>query len=438
MTMLQSEPFIEVGILHHQQIEFALNGEFLLNGTDEIVPGYYKAIWTAKGILFRGEVFDALSFTPMQYSNSFDLYNVTIGIQFHWEREEKLCFPGELKVISDGKEIWAINRVLLETYLASVISSEMKATASTALLQAHAVISRSWLLAQLAGSQKKKSPHLQDQASDEIIRWFDREDHLLFDVCADDHCQRYQGITRVSAPQVTNAVQYTRGEVLMYDGEICDARFSKCCGGISERFENCWEDMPHPYLVPVYDREDESLMPHLVDEREAENFIRNLPEAFCNTVDESILNQVLNNYDRETPDFYRWQIKYTQKEIASIIKNRLNTDLGDILDLKPLFRGDSGRIIRLQIVGSYRSIVIGKELMIRRTLSPTHLYSSAFVVDKEVGFDGIPVLFTLTGAGWGHGVGLCQIGAAVMGSQGYTYNQILSHYFKHAELKKIY
>ena len=436
--MLRSEPYIEVGILHRPEIEFTLGGSFMLNGTDKIFPGRYHAKRTENGILFRDRQYESLCFKPIQDSGFFDLHDVVIGIQFHWERKEDQRFPGELKVISDGEEIVAIDRVPLEKYLISVISSEMKATASTALLRAHAVISRSWLLAQLSGKQKKRKPAFTESSADEMIKWFDREDHLLFDVCADDHCQRYQGITKASVPQVAEAVQYTRGEVLMYNGEICDARFSKCCGGVSECFENCWENVPHPYLVPVCDRKEEEPIPDLTDEQTVEDFIRHSPDAFCRTTDENILNQVLNNYDRETSDFYRWQVTYTQKELATLIEDRLNAGLGDILDLQPLTRGASGRIVRLQIIGSRKSLIIGKELLIRRALSETHLFSSAFVVDKEYGPDGIPASFTLTGAGWGHGVGLCQIGAAVMGSRGYTYNRILSHYFKHARLKKIY
>ncbi len=272
----------------------------------------------------------------------------------------------------------------------------------------------------------------------EIIRWYDREDHTIFDVCADDHCQRYQGITKASSRQVADAVRATRGQVLAYDdGEICDARFSKCCGGVTEEFQYCWENTPKPYLLAV--RDGTGTMPHdLTKEANAEEWIRSAPDSFCNTSDRKVLSQVLNDYDQETPDFYRWHVTYTQEELAALIKEKTGTDFGGIVDLVPVERGKSGRICRLKIVGTKATLTIGKELEIRRTLSKSHLYSSAFVVDKEGSKDGLPERFVLTGAGWGHGVGLCQIGAAVMGEQGYGYDRILLHYYRGADIKKLY
>ena len=270
-----------------------------------------------------------------------------------------------------------------------------------------------------------------------LIRWYDREDHELFDVCADDHCQRYQGITRASNPIVREVIKETRGEVLMDNDTICDARFSKCCGGVTEKFENCWEPVPHSYLTALRDGETPAY-PDLTDEREAEQWIRTSPEAFCNTTDKEILSQVLNNYDQETTDFYRWKVEYTQEELSGLIHRKTGMDFGPIIDLVPLERGSSGRITKLKIVGVRRSFTIGKELEIRRTLSETHLYSSAFVVDKKDIRLDIPSRFILTGAGWGHGVGLCQIGAAVMGAKRYSYRKILTHYFPGASIEKRY
>ena len=276
-----------------------------------------------------------------------------------------------------------------------------------------------------------------------FIKWYDHEAHRNFDVCADDHCQRYQGITRASTPQAIEAVSATRGEVLMYKGAICDARFSKCCGGAFEEFQNCWENVKHPYLIRQRDSKTEKQLPDLNIEAEADKWIRTSPVAFCNTQDKKILSQVLNNYDQETADFYRWKVSYSQQELSELIHQRSGIDFGQIIDLIPVERGTSGRLVRLKIVGTLRTLIIGKELEIRRTLSTSHLYSSAFVVDKEYEEKGhkedkIPSRFILTGAGWGHGVGLCQIGAAVMGEQGYKYEEILSHYYPGSTLEKQY
>ena len=327
----------------------------------------------------------------------------------------------------------------------------MSATASLELLKAHAVISRSWLLAQINKNKEIEASHTDymacTQTEDELIRWFDREDHTRFDVCADDHCQRYQGITRASTDIVRQAIQATRGQVLMSEGKICDARFSKCCGGAFEEFQYCWEETPYPYLLKQRDwrirkengSEPAADLPDLTIEAEADRWIRTSPEAFCNTTDKHILSQVLNNYDQETTDFYRWRVEYTQEELSALILKRSGIDYGQIIDLIPVARGTSGRLWKLKIVGTKKTLTIGKELEIRRTLSPSHLYSSAFVVDKsDLSPEGIPGRFTLIGAGWGHGVGLCQIGAAVMGEQGYKYDEILLHYYIGAEIKAIY
>ena len=426
-------PMVNVGIMTQKSILFVLNGLYIETETGEEVQGEQRAIWTNGKILFNGKLYEDLFFEPTDEQNcSFDLQAVTIGVDFHWQRREDQRFRGALNLAVTEEGIVAINQIDAEEYLTSVISSEMSANASKQLLKAHAVISRSWLLAQIEKNQqltKTDKPYASCQQDEEqLIRWYDREDHTLFDVCADDHCQRYQGITRESNPVVKEAIQETRGEVLFYDGAICDARFSKCCGGVTERFENCWEPIEHPYLAVLRDAPEEGF-PDLTDEATAQTWIRTAPTAFCHTTDKAILSQVLNNYDQETTDFYRWQVSYTQEELAELIRRKSGIDFGHILDLIPLERGGSGRIVRLRIVGSQRSLIIGKELEIRRTLSESHLYSSAFVVDKETSAEGLPIRFTLTGAGWGHGVGLCQIGAAVMGAKGYTYDAILTHYF---------
>jgi SpoIID/LytB domain protein len=375
---------------------------------------------------------------------------VVIGINFHWERKENQSFKGALKLISVGTgrdlSVTAINLVKVEDYLTSVISSEMSATASDELLKAHAVISRSWLLHPILNVKPHVKPHGRASyvkphgRAAQHIKWYERDAHTHFDVCADDHCQRYQGITRASTQAVMDAIAATRGEVLMYDGNICDARFSKSCGGASETFENCWAPEHYPYLTKVIDNDSapEGFALDLTVEANAERWIRESPAAFCNTTDKQVLSQVLNNYDQETTDFYRWKVTYTQAEIAELLHRRSGIDFGAIIDLIPQKRGESGRIIELKIVGTKQTVVVGKELEIRKWLSNSHLYSSAFVVDKAGTTNGIPQQFTLTGAGWGHGVGLCQIGAAVMGEKGYLYDQILLHYFNGAELKRIY
>ena len=432
-------PMVNVGIMTQKSILFVLNGSYIETETGEELQGEQRAIWTNGKILFNGKLYEDLFFEPTdKKSCSFDLKAVTIGVDFHWQRREDQRFRGALNLAVTEEGIVAINQIDAEEYLTSVISSEMSANASKQLLKAHAVISRSWLLAQIEKNQQlakgEKNYTSCQQDEEQLIRWYDREDHVLFDVCADDHCQRYQGITRETNPVVKEAIQETRGEVLLYDGVICDARFSKCCGGVTERFENCWEPIDHPYLAVLRDAPEKE-HPDLTNEEEAQKWIRTAPSAFCHTTDKAILSQVLNNYDQETTDFYRWQVIYTQEELAELIHRKSGIDFGQILDLVPLERGGSGRIVRLKIIGSQRSLIIGKELEIRRTLSESHLYSSAFVVDKELSANGVPTCFILTGAGWGHGVGLCQIGAAVMGAKGYTYDAILTHYFPGATIE---
>ena len=443
------EPVITVGILSGKEIGFSFPKEFI--SSDGIaICGIQQAVYRKGKICWQEKEYDELSFTPKQDTSSFfELQDVTIGINFHWERKEVQRFKGELKIIVEDDRLTAINIIPIEDYLTSVISSEMSATASLELLKAHAVISRSWLLNKLkvANGKLKVIMHPDNTANFELstlpsqlIKWYDHEAHKNFDVCADDHCQRYQGITRTSTPQAIEAVFATRGEVLMYEGEICDARFSKCCGGAFEEFQNCWENVKHPYLIGQRDSKTETRLPDLTKEAEADKWIRTSPTAFCNTHNKQVLSQVLNNYDQETTDFYRWRVCYSQQELSELIHKRSGIEFGKIIDLIPVERGTSGRLVRLKIVGTLRTLIIGKELEIRRTLSSSHLYSSAFVVDKEYKEDEkeIPSRFILTGSGWGHGVGLCQIGAAVMGEQGYKYKEILSHYYPGSAIEQQY
>lgn len=444
-----NEPSIKVGILNAPQISIDLLGKFNVIGLQNqdtcIVTGPQTLEATADGgILWAGNTYRTLAFEPVGREDIFEIKDVVIGVNFHWERKENQRFAGSAHFIVEDGRLTIINVLPVEDYLLSVISSEMSAHASLELLKAHAVISRSWLLAQIqknkaiAESGEKYSACTETE--EERIKWYDREDHINFDVCADDHCQRYQGVTRQSTPKVAEAIAATRGQVLVYDGELCDARFSKCCGGIFEQFEYCWEPKHFHYLGARRDSTAENDYPDLRDEKAASQWIQTRPEAFCNTSDAAILSQVLNNYDQETKDFYRWEVRYTRQELSELAARRSGIDFGDIVDMIPLERGTSGRIVRLKIVGTRRTMIIGKELEIRKTLSPSHLYSSAFVVERE-GVDsetGLPEAFVLRGAGWGHGVGLCQIGAAVMGARGYKYDRILHHYFIDASIETLY
>ncbi|MBQ6648933.1 MAG: SpoIID/LytB domain-containing protein [Muribaculaceae bacterium] len=438
-------PQVRVGIMNEPIVEFVLNNYYLVNG--ERVTGNQLVQCVDGMVQWNGKKYNDLLFEPINAdSDSFTLENVTIGVSFHWKRKEDQTFRGALHLIVENDRITTINILSVEEYLLSVISSEMSATASLELLKAHAVISRSWLLAQInkdndTALDHDPGLHQEFAASndDEEIKWWDRDDHVNFDVCADDHCQRYQGITRASTEAVRQAIEATWGQVLMYGGELCDARFSKSCGGVYEQFENCWQDDHHPYLVARRDDDDEMNFPDLTREDNAADWILSSPHAHCNTTDKEILSQVLNDYDQETTDFYRWRVEYTQDELSKLIKERTGDDYGRIIDLEPVARGTSGRLYKLRIVGEKMTKVIGKELSIRYALSPSCLYSSAFIVEKinEIP-DGFPEKFILRGAGWGHGVGLCQIGAAVMGAKGYNYQQILLHYFIDAQVKTIY
>lgn len=445
---MKIQPKINVGILSSTELKFTLSNNFINENNIQLKKGKYSAKVKNGKIVILNEteentVADSFSYIPLKKESFFELKDVTIGVDFHWEQKENQKFSGSLKLIIENDKVRAINIVDLEDYLKSVISSEMSATSSPDLLKAHAVISRSWLLAQIEKNKSIKAEGGLYQTSheneDEIIRWYDREDHQNFDVCADDHCQRYQGITKIHSKKALQAVEETFGEVLVSDNKICDARFSKCCGGLSENFENVWESVRHKYLTKVVDSEfGDTTCVDLRQEDEAEIWIRNQPHAFCKTSNKKILSQVLPDFDQSTKDFYRWKVEYTQAEISELIKKKSGIDFGEIVKLEAQKRGHSSRIIKLKITGTKKILIVGKELEIRKWLSKSHLYSSAFVVDHLEIKNGIPQKFVLTGAGWGHGVGLCQIGAAVMGEKGYFYKEVLNHYFRGAELRKLY
>lgn len=428
------QPRIKVGIMAAKEIRFCLNDSYT-DGRSSF-EGEISISAVQGRLSWNGVLIDSLTLKPNDHGATFTLHDVTIGIGFHWERREEQTFSGQLKFIIEDGLVRAINILPVEDYLTSVISSEMKPTASREFLRAHAVISRSWVLAQLRSPYHKadeSKPISNDHILNRIIKWYDHDQHTLFDVCADDHCQRYQGRTRIISAAAQAAVKDTFGQTLVSEGHLCDARFSKCCGGITEQFETCWQDEHKPYLVALRDSSiNEGALPDLTVEKNARQWILSDPKSFCNSADGNILSESLNGYDLETPDFYRWTVEYTTAQISDIFRRKSGLDIGDIVDLRPIKRGPSGRIYELEIEGTKSTVTIGKELEIRRTLSESHLFSSAFVIEKTQ--EG----FTLKGAGWGHGVGLCQIGAAVMAVKGYTYREILKHYYPHTTLGRFY
>lgn len=441
-----TQPEIKVGILSAKEIHFEFYGLFISLFSEKKLSGRFKAEYFDGKIKISNEgneifVGKEVTFSPKDIKiDTFLLKNVIIGINFHWEKKEDQRFRGKLNFIIEEERITAINILPLEEYLTSVISSEMSPNASIELLKAHAIISRGWILAQLAKKKNQTKQMNEIINEDEIIRWYDREDHLNFDFCADDHCQRYQGITKIINDHAYTAVYETAGLFLTYNDKICDTRFSKCCGGITETFENVWEEIPHNYLQSFYDYkyDADDYEWDLTKENICQKWINENPHAFCNTSDKKILSQVLVDFDRYTNDFYRWQVEYTQDEISDLIKAKSGIDFGSIKELVPIQRGKSGRLIKLKIIGTKSTKIVGKELEIRKWLSKTHLYSSAFIVEKVNIINEIPQKFILKGAGWGHGVGLCQIGAAVMGELGYTFDEILKHYFRGASIQKGY
>ena len=425
---------VDIGILRSARIKFDFIGNYVLDGKS--VPAENSVFIEDGRLCFNGKGYSDLCFKPLTDDCSFVLHDVVIGVGFHWQRFEDQTFKGELCLAVEDGEVRAINRLFVEDYLVSVISSEMSATSSLEFLKAHTIVSRSWLYAQLLRKEKVQQSVLGWENDNETIRWYAREDHTLFDLCADDHCQRYQGVTRAHNPNVEHAVRATAGIVLMYDGEVCDARFSKCCGGVTERFSVCWENVDFDYLQAFRDCEGVESLPDLTTEQGVREWIESSPLSYCSTTDSGVLSQILNGYDRETNDFYRWTVVYSQKELSELVAERSGINFGTIQDLIPVERGASGRIVKLKVVGSITTRTIGKELEIRRCLSRSHLYSSAFVVNKVLDSTG-SVQFVLKGAGWGHGVGLCQIGAAMMGEKGFACEQILAFYYPQSVLSQI-
>ena len=452
MKQIECEPIVSVGLMTDvATVSFELKGEFADAGGVRFVAGNYQAVTACN----RVEIIDTdgrrfssgaeIRLTPVAKNYSFIVRDVVIGIDFHWEQKQDQQFQGALLFrLNADKRLTVINDVPVEAYLTSVISSEMSATADAELLKAHAVISRSWLLAQM---KEWKHPRVKCDAKIEevngerqLIRWYDQEAHTDFDVCADDHCQRYQGITKATSSAVHSAIRATFGQVLISDGELCDARFSKSCGGITESYDAAWADERFPYLAVSYDGETfpaEFALP-LTEDAYAEQWIRSSPPAFCNTTDPKVLGKILPDFDQATRDFYRWQVTITQNELQELFKRKLGIEFGAILKLEPVKRAESGRLVKLRIVGERETLIIGKELEIRRALSPSHLYSSAFVVETSSNGSNAPDNFTLIGAGWGHGVGLCQIGAALMAERGYGFKQILAHYYRGSQLQSLY
>lgn len=446
LAMLDREPTIRVGVIERKnEINGTFNGSFELPTTIRLKGAFTVRTQDGRLVLFDNEGVEVMKAAkilcrPLDGA-TFTLKDVTIGIHFHWERKEDQTFAGSLQLIAapDGTTT-AVNEIGVEEYLKSVISSEMSAEAPEELLRAHAITSRSWLVAMLEREARVSAagePAMRSRESaDELVRWYDREDHSLFDVCADDHCQRYQGITKIITPTASKAIEDTRGSFLVYAGQICDARFFKACGGLTDNFENVWEDTTVPYLRSVSD--SQHLHPPIMSEDEARAWILSSPDVYCNTKDPAILKQILPSFDQETTDFFRWRIEYSPQQLREILLSKSGIDFGEIQNLTPVLRGPSGRILRLKIEGSKKTIVVGKELEIRRWLSKSHLYSSAFVVDVERDQTGRPAKFVFRGGGWGHGVGLCQIGAAVMAAKGKKAEEIVLHYFSGARLQRLY
>jgi SpoIID/LytB domain protein len=434
VTNMLKNPFVTIGIVSSPTISFGFTpAPYVCTTTNEPMQGEYMVSIVEGKILFNNQLYNELSFEPVDFtSDTFWVHDVIIGVNFHWQRKENQCFKGSLRFVVEHDKIVLINRVQVEEYLRSVISSEMSATSSFALLKAHAVISRSWLFAQIQQAITTKDV-TSTIDGDTIIKWYDHHNHLLFDVCADDHCQRYQGVTRVSTNHVQQAIDETCGEVLVFDNQLCDARFSKCCGGVTEEYATCWENSEVPYLGSIVDAKQGEKKIDLRTELAVSSWIKSSPTVFCNTADTHILSQILPHYDQETTDFFRWKKVYSQHELATLLHKRSGIDVGNIQEIRPIKRGKSGRLEILEIVGTKRTVRVGKELEIRKWFSDTHLYSSAFIVERDNKGN-----FVFTGAGWGHGVGLCQIGAAVMSEQGYSYKEILQHYYTGVDIVSVY
>lgn len=445
-TRYAAEPAIAVGLVQSMpSVAIRTTGTFLLEDGTALPEGEYQLAREGDDIVVQGPVAGrqrTWSVRPQDAEVGRFSLETTIGIDFHWEQTERQSFAGALRVIRSGSDaLTVINDVPLETYLGSVIASEMRATSAPDLSRAHAVVSRSWLLAQIErrGVAPPSVPAGRPELGGEWIRWYDREAHTDFDVCADDHCQRYQGVGRMDEnPNVLDAIADTRGRVLLFEEQICDARYSKSCGGVTEDFRAAWGEESVPYLIPFRDHPDPTMPePPLTEEAAMHRFITEPPPAWCNCSDVALLGTFLNTYDLHTLDFYRWTERLEAEQARQLVLQKLGVDVGRVVSLKPRERGLSGRIVKLEITGERGSITIGKELEVRRALSPKHLYSSAFIVEPEGPADR-PDAFRLRGAGWGHGVGLCQIGAAVMAAKGNAYETILAHYYPGTALERVY
>lgn len=439
--MIDREPEIKIALLqNYKEAHIFFNGNFLLPDGKVLEGRFYVradrgmvCLSDASGVKVLEGKDILLAPEGRAY---FTVSDVKIGIDFHWQRFQEQSFRGKLflQMCSDTS-FHLINEILLEDYLESVISSEMSASAPPEFLKAQAVVARSWLLSML--EKKKTARHLQGtKKEDEITVWQDVNDHDGFDVCADDHCQRYQGITRIISENVREAINETSGMFLTCEGEICDARYYKSCGGQTEIFSTAWENESPAYLASVSDNDTQH--PSVRSEEDAHQWLKGRPAAYCDTRDKKLLSDILPAFDQETPDFYRWRVYYSRKELEDIIRRKSGFNFGTLKNIEPVGRGPSGRIFRLKIEGSEKTMVVGKELEIRRWLSPSHLLSSAFIVTVERNVDGEISQFILSGGGWGHGVGLCQIGAAVMASKGFKAEEILAHYFTGSIITKLY
>jgi peptidoglycan hydrolase-like amidase len=440
-----SEPRISVGIMEGRDVvEGRFNGAFSVEGIGPVSGLFSAASDAGKVVLLDGQRREAGRSASLRIAGgahaTFDLFRVTIGQSFHWERKEDHTFMGDLVLIAGkGGGVTAVNDVPVEDYLESVVASEMSASAPVEFLKCHAILSRSWVLSVIARKGRPQEAAARPSTvgdGGEVMRWYGGEDHALFDVCADDHCQRYHGLTRITSEAVRAAVRETRGMALTFGGEICDARYSKACGGLTEEFRTAWADIDVPYLACVSD--GPAAFARIATEGQAGDWIGSRPDAYCNMQDEGLLATILPAFDRETTSFFRWTVEYTRGELEEILREKSGFDPGRLRAIQPLERGPSGRIRRLRIVGSRAAIVVGKELEIRRWLSRTHLYSSAFTVRTIPAGSSAPEHFVFNGAGWGHGVGLCQIGAAVMASRGFSAEEIMAHYFPGAALSRLY
>lgn len=401
--------------------DFASYDEALAFRNDQDQPGEYvvveKILKPATGeIELDGQKLGSTVRIVLDTNNTsshITVSNIMIGIQFHWQKHEDLDYRGIIEVgFNNQGKLVVINEIDLENYLVSVNSSEMTSDCPIGLLESQTVVARNTVLATMGKHHYNTNFHL----------------------CSDDHCQCYHGKKREQ--QVSRqAVENTWGRILLHGDEICDARYSKICGGIMEDYRYVWENRDIPYMVSGIDSDEEINYPANTEETAKELIDTSLP-AYCNTDLHKLPENLANLYS--TQNLFRWEVTYPREELESLISEKTGKDIGELQDIIPLERGDSGRLIYINLVGSDKTLKIGKELEIRRVLSKSHLYSSCFYVRKEMGTDGKVSRFILKGAGWGHGVGLCQVGATVMASKKIPYQKILEHYYKNTNLVSLY